>query len=771
VVENFKYFGEFNLDDPLDEIPFASFQLPTTQKGSIVSVNSTLGKDDLLFECMVGHDGISELFEYHIRFYSTNATLNLSKILGKNLSICITTQKKEEKRFFSGIVAKAKSLPSYIIDTSNKTHLAYYSVVLRPLFWLATLNKTCRIFIKEKTIDIIEKVLTEDGVKFSNKVSSAGNTIREYCTQYNELNFEFVSRLMEEEGIFYFFEHSESGETMILADSNSSAIDGGSHAIDIVRTNVVNCITLFNPQDQVIAKKFAAIDYDYMNPSTQLKATSSGSGLGGEIFEYPGGFCDSDGASKVGAKRIEEIGWPEKLSFGRSSVLAFSSGISFELKGHTRSDANKKYLINATEHKVTIHNEKHKKQNLLYENKFTVLPIDIPYVPARNTRQPVIHGFQTAIVVGPSDQEIHCDEHGRVYVQFNWDREGANDGKNSCPIRCMQKWAGNGFGFAFVPRIGMEVLVAFDDGNPDLPIIVGCLYNGVNQMPDEVTKEPRIAMLKTKTSPEKDNIANVMSFDDTQDKEKIMFNASKDFELSSIAKENVFLVKQDGEKTTTQLQIADGLLETTIKKGEKKTDIEEGNYLIAMKKGSMTIELEDGDNVVTLKKGNYIIKIDGGEINFTANKDVTVKTDAALSVTAQKDITLTSQANIVLKATKDIELNATGEIKITATKNITEKATMDVKVEGMNIKSKANMDVNIEGLNIKEKAQLIWSCEGLNCGIKATLEAKMEGLMINCKATTMGTYGGLQATLDGSVMSTTKGGAIAALKGGLSMIG
>ncbi|MDR1208136.1 MAG: type VI secretion system tip protein VgrG, partial [Holosporales bacterium] len=449
------------------------------------------------------------------------------------------------------------------------------------------------------------------------------------------------------------------------------------------------------------------------------------------------------------------------------------AGSVFKLEKHVRSDLNQKYLIHAVEHEIAFSSPtgNRNERYLRYSNKFTALPFDIPFAPLRNTPKPKAYGFQTAVVVGPSDKEIHCDEEGRVFVQFNWDKEGEYDGENSCPVRCMQGWAGNGFGFAFIPRIGMEVVVTFENGNPDLPVIIGCLYNGENKMPEEVPGEPRIMMLKTKTSPEKDANANLMSFDDTDENEKITFNATKNFELSSIANENIFLVKQEGEKTTNQLQITDGLLETTITKGEKKTSIEEGNYSIALKKGSLTIELEDGDEVITLKKGNYIMNFDDGEMTITAKKDISITTDAGLTVTAQKDIALTSQASITLTATKDIELSATGEVKITATKNITEKATMDVITEGMNINQKATMDHNIEGLNINQKAQLGWSGEGLNWGAKATLGATMEGLTVECKGTVEGKYCGLQATLDGSLMSTTQGGVIAALKGGMNMIG
>jgi type VI secretion system secreted protein VgrG len=759
-------------------------------EGLAVTVTSPAGSDVLQFESLAGRDAISSPFEYHVRLYSTDAEVDLTSLLGEPFALTVASQEGDKEFYFSGIVTQARSLPSYIVDASAKSYIAFYHVVLRPDFWLTTVNKTSRIFVEKSAVDIIEEVLGEDSVTFSNKTNSAGKAVRAYCVQYNESNFNFVSRLMEEEGIFYFFEHSDSGATMVLADANKSTISIDPCDISVAKVNSTSSISLFNSQTQIVAKEFSAVDYDYMTPATLLKATGSGEGLGGEVYEYPGGYVDSDGASSVGTTRIAEISWPENLVFGEGSVFGFTAGAMFNATKHVRSDLNQKYVLYSVEHKL-IHkprdnNRIDRGRKLVYLNKFTALPFDIPFAPLRNTPKPKADGFQTAVVVGPSDKEIHCDEEGRVFVQFNWDKEGEKDGAIACPVRCMQGWAGNGFGLAFIPRIGMEVLVVFENGNPDLPVIVGCLYNGENKMPAEVTAEPRIAMLKTKTSPEKEENANVMSFDDTDENEKIMFNATKNFELSSIAKENIFLVKQEGEKTTNQLQITDGLLETTITKGEKTTTIEEGNYTIALKKGSLTITLDDGDKVVTLTKGNYIITCDDGELTITAKKDVSITTDAAMSITAQKDITLTSQASIILEATKDIELKATGEIKMTATKNISEKATADVIVEGMNIQQKAtmdhkvealniaqkaSMDHKIEGLNIAQKATVGWTGEGLTWGAKGTLEAKLEALMVACNGTIDGKYAGLMATLDGSVMSTTKGGAIAALKGGISMIG
>ncbi|GHS94168.1 hypothetical protein AGMMS49949_07860 [Alphaproteobacteria bacterium] len=728
----------------------------------MVSVKSPLG-DDLLFDAFIGTEAISELFEYHIRCYATKPDLDIKSLVGKKASITITTLKTETKRHFAGIVSQAQTLPAFLLDPKEKHYLAYYALTLRPEFWISTLTKNFRVFTKKKTKEIIEAVLQEANVTFSNKASSLGGNMREYCVQYNESNFAFVSRLMEEEGIFYFFEHSDSGAEMILAGENKSATKiSDKVTFGTLWPSTFNNVATWGAQEQVVAKKFSVIDLDYRKPSTPLKGSESAESFGGEVYEYPGNYPDSDGASKAAKRRMDEMFWTKSLAFGQSSVLEFSAGASFTLEKHTRKDLNQKYLIYAVKHSfmrrpVKKNPEKQEDYQLTYENHATVLPDSVPFVPLRQTQKPKVYGVQTGVVVGPEDKDIHSDEEGRVYVQFLWDREGEKDGKDLLPVRCMQGWAGAGFGLAFVPRIGMEVVVSFENGDPDRPLIMGCVYNGESKMPEAVSQEPRIAMLKTKTSPEDEDKANIMSFDDTKDKEKITFRATKNFELSSIAKENVFLVKQEGEKTTNQLQITEGLLETTITKGEQKMLIEEGNSSTTLKKGSLTIELEDGDNVVTIKKGNIIVKVEDGEMTLTVEKDVTLKTNAALSVTAAKDITLKSDAGIVIKAAKDITIEAGANMNL--------KATADYKCEAKSISDKAQMDVKIEGLNISEKSSLDCKREGLNISDKATLGLKGDGLTVTFKAITTGDYGGLMATLKGDVNASTTGGVMGAVKG------
>lgn len=735
--------------DPFEGVPYTRWPVPSEQDAMFVKIKSSLSPDDLLFDTLEGREALSELFEFHVRLYSPDPNLDFKKLLGQNLSVCVTTiqkKKPENTRFLAGIVTQVQALPSFILDTTPQK-LAYYNVTLRPPFWLSTLSKGFRVFMKKKTADIIESVLREDHVAFTNK-ASAGKNIREYCVQYNESNFDFVSRLMEEEGIFYYFDFSASGATMILIDANKFGTDLGEFSMDTFRPDVVNGITLLNAQNQVVAQKFEAVDRDYMKPSTSLKATGSGKSLGGEVYEYPGQFLDSGGASKTGPLRMKEIVAPENLTFGQSGVLAFQAGGIFKLSKHPRETLNQKYFLVAVNHNIqhrptqffqrTVRSLR-QKMRMVYANRFTAIPNDMPFTPPRTTPRPKIYGVQTAVVVGPKGKEIHCDAEGRVFVQFLWDREGKKDEKSSLPVRCMQGWAGGNFGLAFVPRIGMEVLVAFENGDPDRPIIVGCLYNGENKMPAAVPKEPRIAMLKTQTSPDSTE-SNVMSFDDTKGEEKIYFHATKNYELQSEAKDNQFLIKQDGDNTKTQTHIAKGLLETNIKEGEKKVQIDKGNYSIQLKKGSMTIKLDDGDKVLTLSKGNYTINIEKGTMTVMAKQDISFETGANFSVTTKKDIIL----------------KAAGDISLQAAKNVTIKSTLDTKIDALNVSEKAKLECKRQGLNVSDQA---------------TLMLKGNGLTVMYKGTVTGTYAGLNAVLLGDVTSTTKGGALAALKGAAIALG
>lgn len=733
------------IDDPLKNIPITQGTYPTKPAGWNVKVSSPLG-DKLLFDCLIGEDALSELFIYHVRLYSEKEDLDVSSLLGKNMSLCLATTDGKKKRYISGVVTHARSLPAFLVDADKKNYRAFYSVILRPSLWLSTLTKNCRVFMKKKPKEIIETILGEDGVNFTNKASSAGTSVREYCLQYNETNFQFISRLMEEEGIFYFFEYGASGETMILAAANKSGTNIDDVSMNVPASVNLNRVFFLNSQAKLVTKKYASVDCDYMKPDSVLKAQGSGSSKKGEFYEYPGMFLDSGLASKAGERNIQAISWPENLVYGRGSVLDFASGCICKVSDHMRKSLNKKYLLYSVRTLIQQRPEpssKNRETMLSLTNAFTALPNDVPFVPRRKTPKPRIESVQTALVVGPSGKEIYSDDEGRVFIQFLWDREGAKDGKNSCPVRCMQGWAGPGFGLAFVPRIGMIVVVSFENGDPDRPLIVGCIYNGKNQMPSAVTKEPRIAMLKTKTSEKDGDKANIMSFDDTKDAEKITFNATKDFELSSKADDNLSQYKQTGKNTTTKGYIEEGLLEGTIKKGERKFTIEEGNDSLTLKKGSLTITLDNGDEVVTLKKGNYTLKINDGTLTIYAKKDIEITTDAKLDITSKSDMTLNSKANITIKASQDVTIQAGKNMTLKAGMNLDAKAGMNMTLKAsMNLTAEASLNFKAKGLMYTSEGTLQWNGKGLMASVQGTVTADLKGLTAKVAGGAMAAVGG-----------------------------
>ncbi|MDR3285262.1 MAG: type VI secretion system tip protein VgrG [Holosporales bacterium] len=756
------------VDDDFFLQPISSPPVLTDEKGLTVTITSPLGTGKLLFDSLEGQESISEPFEFKLRCYSKELSVDFKKLLGKNVSVSLKTN--SENIYIAGVVIQVRSLQSFILDADEKEKISYYGITLRPKFWCANFSRKTRIFFQKSTKDIIEEVLGEEGVNFDNKASSLGTTVREYCVQYNESNFDFVSRLMESEGIFYFFTYASSGETMVLAEKNKDAESLSAEvSMKIVRDNTLNTITNFNFQNQIVSKKYSSVDYDYTKPDTKLKATGKGEGLLGEVYEYPGGYVESSEASKIGERRIKSIAWPNNLAYGEGHFISFCSGSIFELKDHIRSALNQKYLLYSVNHKIAIEGSE-----FSYINKFVALPESVPFTPFPKTSKPYIPGTQTAVVVGPSGKEISIDEAGRILVQFHWDLEGKDDGANSCPVRCMQGWAGPGFGWAAIPRIGMEVVVSFREGDPDQPLVIGCVYNGKNKVPEEVNQKPEILILKTRTTPKGKEKSNIMSFDDTKDAEKITFNATKDYELSSIADDNSFLLKQAGSNTKTQMFITEGLVEGVIDKGEYKMTITEGNYTIALKKGSYIMTLDDGFNMLTIKKGDYSIKIEDGSLTIETKKeisiktestlsieakdDITVKTDAALSITAAKDISIKSNAGISIKAVKDIVVKSDAGISAEAMKDISLKATSNVAVEAtQKVSIKATMDLTMEGMNVKSKAQLDWAREGLNIKDTAQLQGAYKANL------TIEVSGNVQANVKSSVMAGIAGSALTAL--------
>jgi len=473
-----------------------------TQDRKLITIDSPLGKDELLLLRFSGTEGMSRLFEFQLDMVSENHTIQFKNIIGQGVTVTIKLYDGDE-RFFHGIVSRF-SQKSGDRETGPETpDFSFYTATIVPNFWLLTRTADSRIFQKKSVPDIIEQIFGEQGIADYELKLSGTYEEKEYCVQYHETDFNFVSRLMEQEGIHYFFKHEKEKHILIIADAASenkecphqeeaiyqpddSGLDGEDKITDLVLSQ------------EIRAAKYTVNDYNFETPNVDLTvdvSTKETLGPGErELYDYPARFAKREQGDRLANLRLQEEEAQITTIRGTSRCRDFTSGYKFKLNGYYRSEMNdKKYILTSLRHEASEPLGRTGEETIpTYSNAFTCMADDVPFRPVRSARKPVVEGTQPAVVVGPSGEEIYTDEYGRVKVQFVWDREGKKDENSSCWVRVSQQWAGAGWGGMFIPHIGHEVIVDFEEGDPDRPIITGRVYNANNQphdkLPDEKTK-------------------------------------------------------------------------------------------------------------------------------------------------------------------------------------------------------------------------------------------------------------------------------------------
>jgi type VI secretion system secreted protein VgrG len=411
-----------------------------------------------------------------------------------------------------------------------------YRIRVAPALWWLTRVQRSRIFQEQSVPDILAQVLREAGVQ-ARLALSGSYAAREYCTQYRETDFAFISRLMEWEGLFYFFEHSEDGHTLVIGDRPSvhEPLPGG--AVLALRDQDDRSadgeyLYLLERVHRLRPGAVHLKDYDFERPALDVsgKAKSPEGEPTLEIYDYPGESVAPAVGRQAATVRMEEGVQAARTMDGAGVAPSLTPGYRFEVLDGDE-DAGE-YTVVEVVHSGQMPETAGGREahGLLYRNRFRCMPGQVPFRPRRLTPTPSIPGVQTAVVVGPAGEEIHTDRHGRIKVQFHWDREGARDDRASCWVRVGQAWGGVGWGAQYLPRIGQEVIVRFLEGNPDRPLIAGAVYNGENptpySLPDEKTKSTR----KSDSSPG-GNGFNELRIEDAADAEEIFVHAQKDEEL------------------------------------------------------------------------------------------------------------------------------------------------------------------------------------------------------------------------------------------------
>lgn len=608
------------------------------QHDVFLSVSTALGADVLLLDTAQGIEGISQLFGFTLTMRSASSTLKASDIIGKSATITLATA-DSRKRYINGIVSRFAYL-------GTNADFALYTADIVPSMWLLTLGKDRVIFQNMSAPDIVSAVLQEFGITFESKLSGT-YAAREYCVRYDESAFDFISRLLEDEGIFYFFTHEDGAHKLVLADSNSAFASCPNASTLVMRSDAqnlgdVNAIHRFEQNERLVIKSHAVDDYNYLTPSTALFAKVDGkTNHRGLDYEYPGRHLTLSAGQARASIRVQEHQSDSQFSVGESHCPHLLPGTQFTLEGHLRDELNTSHVLRSVRH----HAERNK-----YQNSFESVPPAVQFRPLRTTPRPVVLGNHTAKVVGSSGEEIWTDQHGRIKVHFPWDRVGKQDDKSSCWIRVSQMWAGQNWGALFLPRIGQEVLVSYLDGDPDRPLVTGSVYNAEQTSPIALPSKSSQSTIRSRST-KNGTAGNEIRFEDKKDSEELYLHAQKDM-----------LIEVENDLTTTVLA---------------------------------------GNEVHTVKKGDRTVKVDTGKETHS------VKGTRALEITG--DETHTNKANFTQEVTGNYELKVTGNLVIDVTGTVMIKSAQSVDVKaGTNLTNNAGaMLTSKGGAKIANEAPLI----------------------------------------------------------------
>lgn len=607
------------------------------QASRLAKITSPLGPDVLLLNEMGGGEELGRLFYYDLQLNSLDANIDLNQLLGKPMSVGLQLADGGE-RYFHGIVARC----SQNIDQGQ---FASYQVTLRPWLWLLSRTSDCRIFQNLSIPQIIKQVFRDLG--FSDFEDALSRPYREweYCVQYRETSFDFVSRLMEQEGIYYFFRHEQDRHVLVLADAY------GAHATVPGYTSVP-----YYPKDeqqrerdhmhnwhlaqQVQSGSLELNDYDFQRPSASIDVRSAmpRPHTAGDypLYDYPGTYVKSEDGEHYARTRIEALqALHEQVEFS-GNARGLGAGHLFSLTGFSRRDQNREYLILIAHYRITQERLESGGggASAQFDSSLTCIDAQQSFRPLANTHRPIVKGPQTALVVGPKGEEIWTDQYGRVKVHFYWDRHDQSNENSSCWIRVSQSWAGKNWGSMQIPRIGQEVIVSFLEGDPDRPIITGRVYNAEQTVPYDLPENATQSGMKSRSSKGGSPANfNEIRMEDKKGLEQLYIHAERNQDIVVEVDES-HSVGHDRNKSighNETVTIGNNRLrivkqEDILSVGQKKTDSISQSYVIEV---GENLRLVCGESILELNASGQI-NLTGVQISFYASGDAEFNTGGVL---------------------------------------------------------------------------------------------------------------------------------------------
>jgi type VI secretion system secreted protein VgrG len=586
-----------------------------TQAHRFIAVATPLGEDVLLLQSFSYSESLGSLFSLELKLISQKTDILFSDIVGQNVTLRLNLP-GDKIRYFNGYVSRF----SQVGQENGSTR---YDATVVPWLWFLTQTSDCRIFQEMAVPDIIKEVFRDHGFTDFDDALSGNYRTWEYCVQYRETDFNFVSRLMEQEGIYYYFKHEDGKHFMVLADSASAhepypGYETIPYYPPTQQSREQEYVYDWDIEHEVQPVVFTHTDFNFKNPGSDLMASRKSDrqdkGPDFEIFDYPGEYTNLDEGETYARARIEEIRAEYETLHGETTARGISAGFCFNLTNHPRQDQQRNYLLKSVSlSAATSGYYSGETEGEEFNCSFTAMDAAQTYRHPRTTPKSSIPGPQTAMVVGPSRQEIYTDEYGRVKVQFHWDRYGKADENSSCWIRVAQVWAGKKWGAIYTPRIGQEVIVEFLEGDPDRPIITGRVYNAQEMPPYDLPGNKTISTLKSNSSKGGQGF-NEIRFEDNKGEEQIFIHGEKNFDtrIKNDAKE---LIGQDRHLIIKRDQIEEvgGDKHLTIK-GDQNEKIDGTVSLDAgmdlQQKAGMNHALEAGMNIHI--KGGMNVVIEAG---------------------------------------------------------------------------------------------------------------------------------------------------------------
>jgi len=623
-----------------------------------IGIDTPLGANVLVLRNLTATEELGRLFQIDAELLSENFQISFPQIVGQNVTIRLETI-QAAPRFFNGHVRSFR-------QTGAVGRLARYHAVIVPKLWFLTRSADCRIFQNKKVPDIVREVLQERGITDIEDTLTGNYPQWEYCVQYRETDFNFIGRLMEQEGIHYYFKHAQGTHTLVLADGNSSHPTFPGYADVSFHQEGVGVVNLqgikqWAMTQEVQAGKYVLNDYNFQKPKTSLlgqaQVQRQNVEANHELYDYPGEYDEVQDADSYSRTRIEEVQSDFETAEGSGDVRGLAAGFKAKINGLPRSDQIDDYLVVSTVTRAESEgflSDGGASGSGAFSSSFTAVRAKTPFHPARATPKPIIQGAQTAVVTGPKGEEIYTDKYGRVKVQFHWDRKGKKDENTTCFIRVAEPWAGKNWGIIFTPRIGQEVVVNFLEGDPDQPLIIGSVYNADQMPPYTLPANKTQSGVKTRSSLNGTPANfNEIRFEDKKGQEQLYIHAEKN--------EDIVVENNKTENVGNNEDIKIGNDRTETVGGNQSITVQKDDKLMVTMNQDITIGLDQSEKIGmgrTTTVGTTDTLNVGATRSATIGATDSLSVGGAISVTSGGVITLTAGAAITITSSAAIAITA-----------------------------------------------------------------------------------------------------------------